>query len=158
MSDYRFNNPRSDGSRGGGFGRRDYGRRSFGGSRDGGRRTMHQATCAECGNKCEIPFVPRDDRPIYCSNCFEKRGNSNPNPRRFDRNTSFNSNAVNSELKDKLVKIESKIDKLLNLLAPIAESEMDHEEKELEKELSEEKTVKTAKRPAVKKKERDLIV
>lgn len=33
-------------------------------------RTMHQATCAKCGTECEVPFEPKDDRPIYCSTCY----------------------------------------------------------------------------------------
>lgn len=40
----------------------------------GGRtpRQMHPATCAECGMMTEVPFVPRGDRPVYCSTCFSK--------------------------------------------------------------------------------------
>jgi CxxC-x17-CxxC domain-containing protein len=33
---------------------------------------MHPATCAECGMMTEVPFVPRGDRPVYCSNCYNK--------------------------------------------------------------------------------------
>lgn len=36
------------------------------------RREMHSAVCAECGSQAQVPFVPRNDRPVYCSNCFEK--------------------------------------------------------------------------------------
>ena len=63
------------GRSGGGFGGRSAGGRSggFGGGRDGGRPQMHQATCAECGDRCEVPFKPTGDKPVYCSNCF---GNS----------------------------------------------------------------------------------
>ena len=28
-------------------------------------------TCADCGQECEIPFVPKHDRPVYCSECFK---------------------------------------------------------------------------------------
>ena len=35
-------------------------------------REMHEATCAGCGGIAKIPFVPRDDRPVYCSECFAK--------------------------------------------------------------------------------------
>ncbi|HZQ35344.1 MAG TPA: zinc-ribbon domain containing protein [Dehalococcoidia bacterium] len=40
----------------------------------GGRtpRQMHPATCAECGQMTEVPFVPRGDRPVYCSSCYNK--------------------------------------------------------------------------------------
>ena len=35
-------------------------------------REMHEAVCAACGGVAKIPFVPRDDRPVYCSECFAK--------------------------------------------------------------------------------------
>ncbi len=35
-------------------------------------RQMHPATCAECGQMTEVPFVPRGDRPVYCSSCYNK--------------------------------------------------------------------------------------
>jgi CxxC-x17-CxxC domain-containing protein len=40
----------------------------------GGRtpRQMHPATCADCGMMTEVPFQPRGDRPVYCSNCYNK--------------------------------------------------------------------------------------
>ena len=40
----------------------------------GGRtpRQMHPASCAECGMMTEVPFVPRGDRPVYCSACYNK--------------------------------------------------------------------------------------
>jgi CxxC-x17-CxxC domain-containing protein len=40
----------------------------------GGRtpRQMHPASCAECGMMTEVPFVPRGDRPVYCSSCYNK--------------------------------------------------------------------------------------
>ena len=27
-------------------------------------------TCAQCGKEATVPFVPRLDRPVYCSDCF----------------------------------------------------------------------------------------
>lgn len=33
---------------------------------------MHTATCAKCGNRCEVPFRPTGERPVYCSDCFRK--------------------------------------------------------------------------------------
>ncbi len=37
-----------------------------------GAREYHTATCAACGGEAKVPFTPRDDRPIYCSECFAK--------------------------------------------------------------------------------------
>ncbi len=33
-------------------------------------REMHPAVCSSCGKDTEVPFVPRGDKPVYCSDCF----------------------------------------------------------------------------------------
>ncbi len=33
-------------------------------------RQMHPAVCAECNQMTEVPFLPKGDRPVYCSDCF----------------------------------------------------------------------------------------
>ncbi|MFC1910216.1 zinc-ribbon domain containing protein [Chloroflexota bacterium] len=35
-------------------------------------RQMYPATCAQCGVETEVPFQPRGDRPVYCSDCYNK--------------------------------------------------------------------------------------
>ena len=37
-----------------------------------GRRDveMTKVTCDECGVKCEVPFKPTSNKPIYCKGCF----------------------------------------------------------------------------------------
>lgn len=35
-------------------------------------RSLHKATCADCGQECEVPFKPSGDRPVYCRDCFQK--------------------------------------------------------------------------------------
>jgi CxxC-x17-CxxC domain-containing protein len=35
-------------------------------------RQMFAATCAECGKDTELPFEPRGDSPVYCSDCYRK--------------------------------------------------------------------------------------
>jgi CxxC-x17-CxxC domain-containing protein len=45
------------------------------GSGYGSRRQMFPATCAECGKDTEVPFEPRQDRPVYCSDCYRKSRN-----------------------------------------------------------------------------------
>ncbi|PIN79193.1 hypothetical protein COV14_00600 [Candidatus Woesearchaeota archaeon CG10_big_fil_rev_8_21_14_0_10_33_12] len=53
------------------------------GSSDRGRfssspREMHKATCADCGKGCEVPFIPKEGRPVYCKECYAKH-----KPQRF---------------------------------------------------------------------------
>jgi CxxC-x17-CxxC domain-containing protein len=38
----------------------------------GNRRQMYPVVCAECGKDTEVPFEPRGDRPVYCSDCYRK--------------------------------------------------------------------------------------
>jgi len=122
------------GNRGGGskFG----GRGGFGGNRGGGsfgdRRevTMHDAVCAECQNSCKVPFQPTSEKPVYCSDCFAKRGGPsrpsfNDSPRRDfgnrrdsrDSRPSFGSNTGgNSDVNKQLEAISSKLDKLIKAI------------------------------------------
>jgi CxxC-x17-CxxC domain-containing protein len=41
---------------------------------DRGARQMYTATCAGCGQQTSVPFQPRGDKPVYCSNCFQRHG------------------------------------------------------------------------------------
>ena len=38
-------------------------------------REQHETVCAECGKPTTVPFIPKSDRPIYCSECFAKHRN-----------------------------------------------------------------------------------
>ena len=42
----------------------------------GYQRQMFPAVCAECGRDTQVPFEPREGRPVYCSDCFSKVRNS----------------------------------------------------------------------------------
>lgn len=44
-----------------------------GAARNGEPREMFDAVCAECGKPCKVPFQPREDRPVYCSDCFRNK-------------------------------------------------------------------------------------
>jgi CxxC-x17-CxxC domain-containing protein len=35
-------------------------------------RGMFPAVCAHCGKETEVPFQPREGRPVYCSECYNK--------------------------------------------------------------------------------------
>ena len=36
-------------------------------------RQFTKVTCATCGVETEVPFVPRNDRPVLCRDCFSKQ-------------------------------------------------------------------------------------
>ncbi|MFA5207733.1 MAG: CxxC-x17-CxxC domain-containing protein [Candidatus Paceibacterota bacterium] len=66
------------------FKKRDSGgRRSFGGRDRGDRERpeMHEAICSDCGKRCEVPFKPTGDKPIYCSQCFTSHGGASRSER-----------------------------------------------------------------------------
>jgi CxxC-x17-CxxC domain-containing protein len=39
----------------------------------GGTREMFPAVCDECGKNTQVPFQPTSGKPVYCSDCFERR-------------------------------------------------------------------------------------
>ena len=52
-------------------------RAAAGGGRSSGserprEREMHTVICAECGTETQVPFLPKNDRPVYCSPCYDK--------------------------------------------------------------------------------------
>jgi CxxC-x17-CxxC domain-containing protein len=51
-------------------------RRSGGGGMSSSRPRQntgeyYETTCADCGRPTSVPFIPREDRPVYCSDCFQ---------------------------------------------------------------------------------------
>ena len=55
------------------------------------RGEQYDAVCATCGQPTTVPFLPREDRPVYCSDCFQSQRASRPS-RRDDRSYSGSSN------------------------------------------------------------------
>ena len=89
-------------------------RRSRGG-RDSGPREMFHAVCGNCGDNCEVPFKPSGDKPVLCSDCFEKSGGGN---RRSSggRGGRGGSSPDVSKMARQLNFIEEKIDTILEIL------------------------------------------
>ncbi len=114
------------------FGNNNRGR-SFGGNRGGfnrGRedRQMYDAVCDKCGKDCQVPFQPTGEKPIYCSNCFEKTsGRDGSNERNFSGNRDFGGNNRRFESRDtkdyqqdntrtEIEALNKKMDKIIDLL------------------------------------------
>jgi CxxC-x17-CxxC domain-containing protein len=91
---------------------------------------MYDAVCADCGNACKVPFNPTGEKPVYCSDCFDKHrdsdsgrgGNSGPSygeNRRFDRNRGESGNGstgMDPQMKELLVGLNAKMDEVVKLL------------------------------------------
>jgi CxxC-x17-CxxC domain-containing protein len=50
---------------------RDGGSRSYSTGYDRPQRRMYSATCSQCGKEALVPFEPRGDKPVYCSDCYQ---------------------------------------------------------------------------------------
>ncbi len=62
--------------------RDDRGSRYF---RDNRRGESTTVTCADCGTECQVPFVPRTDRPVFCSDCFRQNKPQDSGNDRYSR-------------------------------------------------------------------------
>jgi len=91
--------------------------RDFGG-RDSRRPVLYDAVCDECGKSCKVPFRPSGNKPVYCSDCFEKRGGkgSDRSGRRTPRRRDFDDRAT-SQLIEKIETLNAKLDKIIDLLS-----------------------------------------
>lgn len=133
MGDFRRDNRDRGFSRNnsrGRFGRSDEG---FGGRRDRGnfgrsRPEMHDVVCDKCGKNCQVPFKPTGDKPVLCSECFGRSGNSS-------RDRSFSNSSSGAGISsDQFKELNSKLDKILNILSNIEFEEMDEEAEDSEEE------------------------
>lgn len=106
---------------------------SYGSSRD---KQLFKATCSECGKSCEVPFRPTGEKPVFCSDCFNKkreatdtrgdtRGENRGEKPQYDRapKRDFNDRYAphkpvfqNDETKKQLSDISFKLDKLIGLM------------------------------------------
>ncbi len=77
-------------------------------SRDDRRGESTTVTCADCGTECQVPFVPRTDRPVFCSDCFRQ---NKPQDSRNDRYSRDDRNSRSS--RDNFRFKKSKTDKFL---------------------------------------------
>ena len=124
-------------------GGRDFGRdRGRGGGRDfGGDRQMHKAVCADCGNKCEVPFKPSGDKPVLCSDCFGGNKSGGNDSSSGTQHTAIL--AELAELHEQQEELAGKIDKIIAFLqrgTPIKEvtvtkAEAEKATKEVKKEM-----------------------
>jgi CxxC-x17-CxxC domain-containing protein len=138
-------------------------RRSFSGRSFGGRdsRRMYDVVCDECGKDCQVPFKPSQDKPIYCSECFEKKGGRDRGRsgrrdfgrRDFKTRDSGRPSGVNindqsiKQLTEKIETFNSKLDKIIDLLSPAEKKKSDTEKSKPtnKKKSKSKKTSKTAK-------------
>ncbi len=118
----------------------DRGHRDDRGSRSGGSSELFSAVCTACKKQCEVPFRPSADKPVYCRDCFmnhdkgfvqdtrpsSSRGgdDSRRESRPSQRDTQYGrpeinagqKSADNDELKKQIAILESKVNRIIELL------------------------------------------
>lgn len=78
-------------------------------------KPMFSAICDECGDNCQVPFEPRNGKPVLCSDCFAKKdGGRDFAPRSFSPSprSAAPSNSID------LSELNAKLDKIIKLLTP----------------------------------------
>ena len=135
---------RDNRSGGGRFGGGDFRRR------DSGRRQMHKAVCDECGKDCEVPFKPSGDKPIYCSECFEKKEGGSPRRsggRRPERHNFKKGEDTNKKVLEQVRELNSKLDRILKVIEQSIEKKpavkITKAKKTTKKTILKEKKIKT---------------
>lgn len=106
---------------------RSFGKRNFRSNQERKPLQMHDAICSSCGNECQLPFRPTDERPVYCRECFAKNGggDSNKSYGRDNHGQSFfqkpAENRQSFPSKELFESINYKLDKIITLLTSTAD-------------------------------------
>ena len=66
-------------------------------------KQMHDAVCAKCGAKCQVPFRPTPGKQVFCDNCFDRSAGNTKSS--VDYSGQFKT-------------LNEKLDKLIKLLTP----------------------------------------
>jgi len=69
-------------------------------SKSGGKpEERTTVTCDSCKKRCEVPFKPSSDKPIYCFDCYKKGSKSNGSGKDYSKGLA----GINQKL-DKIMK------------------------------------------------------
>ena len=71
----------------------------------GGRFKKFKAVCSKCGEDCELPFVPTNHKPVFCSKCYRK-----------EEYESKGRGSEGGDSSNKLDEINRKLDKIMKIL------------------------------------------
>ncbi len=103
-------------------------------------RQSFKATCDDCGSRCEVPFRPSGDKPIFCDKCFGgKRG-------------SGSGRGGSDQFEKQFEILNTKLDKILKMITPTVTVDLKKETEEPKKAKKETKKKATTKKKVVTKK------
>lgn len=106
-------------------------------------KRMFRAVCDGCGRDCEVPFKPSEDKPVYCDECFGKNNES--------RKSESKGNSSDNSLAKQIEALNSKLDKVIQLLTPKEKKE------EVIKLAPQKKAVKVAKKEVKKNVKKPVV-
>lgn len=100
-------------------------------------KAMFDATCDQCGVRCQVPFRPSPGKPVYCDNCFGKGANES---------SASSAPKSGADLSDQIKALHVKMDKILKLLnihgVEVKEEKISKNDKVESKKTEEKKEVK----------------
>lgn len=85
-------------------------------------RKMYSATCAKCGQRCEVPFMPAPGKTVFCNSCFsaskpnrfgDNRRDERPFHRDDNKGGNFNSNRPAQD-NSQFSTLNSKLDRIIS--------------------------------------------
>ena len=95
---------------------------------------LHDAVCASCDKHCQVPFKPSSGKPVKCRDCFaankggsrDSRDNKKPvfGSNRSDQSRPYKAAKDHSR---ELDEINTKLDRILNMLALGKETKTDQD-------------------------------
>jgi CxxC-x17-CxxC domain-containing protein len=111
-------------------------------------REMHTAICDECGEKCEIPFKPSSDKPVFCSTCFAKKNEGRDRGSRGDNRGGGKGDDFGKQLQA----ITEKLNEILQALSPAKPKKVVNISTKKKTTLKKKVVKKPAKKKSAKKK------
>ena len=151
------------------YGRPAFAKKSWGDNKTSDRSdrpvTLHRATCSECGRSCEVPFKPTAGKPIFCKDCFAKRGGGTPRedgggyPKRdFNSSPSFkpqipgpNVTLSNDKVTKELEAVNAKLERLIRAVEALGTTKSVSKVSEVKIETTADDTQEPKKAPPKKR-------
>ena len=132
------------------------GPKSFG--KSGGRdsrfddRPMFETTCAKCGNRCEVPFKPNGEKPVYCKDCFgASKGESFGSKGGNQFSKTFGSGKPDRS-NENFEKLNAKLERILKLLETVLGQKKEPAKESVKKEVTKEIVKEVPKKEVVAEK------
>jgi len=126
-------------------------------NRNFSNKQMFKATCAECGNSCEVPFKPSLGKPVFCSDCFNKMGKGKS--ANYNARPNHGSNHNNGVTAEQFEMLNTKLDQILRVLSPAIQVEKALSKDSIKKEVDKiENAVKAETKNILKKITKKIVI